>query len=196
MFYAHNVRTPGVDFSGLLSGALVGTAVLTAIMEGAQARRVTRMSLPFMLGTMLTGRRPLVRVWGTGLHFMTGIGFASGYALLFGRAGRAGWRIGATVGALHGVVVLVAALPIVQEVHPRMAEEDEGPDPTPMLQPPGFLGLHYGLQTPAVTMAAHLAYGAIVGALYRPPQGHERAAKISLARRPSWPGSRPLRRAS
>ncbi len=162
------------DVLGLLSGALVGTAALTAIMESAQARRLTRMSLPFMLGTMVTARRPLVRIWGTLLHFSNGVGFASGYALLFARSGRAGWRLGAAVGALHGMVVLVAALPIVQEVHPRMADEDEGPDPTPMLQPPGFLGLHYGVQTPAVAMAAHVAYGAIVGSLYRPfpPERH------------------------
>ncbi|MGH9078235.1 MAG: hypothetical protein ACRDY0_12450, partial [Acidimicrobiales bacterium] len=102
------------DVLGLLSGALVGTAALTAIMEAAQARRLTRMSLPFMLGTMVTARRPLVRIWGTLLHFSNGVGFASGYALLFARSGRAGWRLGATVGALHGMVVLVAALPIVQ----------------------------------------------------------------------------------
>ena len=169
-------RPPGAtgerfDVSGLLSGALVGTAVMTAIMEGAQARRLTRMSLPFMLGTIVSGRRPLARIWGTLIHFLNGIGFASGYALLFQRAGRAGWRVGAAVGALHGVVVLVAGLPIVQEIHPRMAEEDEGPDPTPMLEPPGFLGAHYGVQTPAVTMAAHVVYGAIVGAFYR-PGGH------------------------
>ncbi len=48
-----------------------------------------------------------------------------------------------------------------------MAEEDEGPDPTPMLQPPGFLALNYGAQTPLTTVAAHVVYGAIVGGLYR-----------------------------
>jgi hypothetical protein len=48
-----------------------------------------------------------------------------------------------------------------------MADEDEGPDPTPMLQPPGFMALNYGVRTPAVTLAAHAVYGAIVGAFYR-----------------------------
>ncbi|MGH9296678.1 MAG: hypothetical protein ACRDZP_01720, partial [Acidimicrobiales bacterium] len=59
---------PALDRTGLLSGALVGTAVMTALMEGAQAGRVTRMSLPYLLGTMVTTRRPLVRIWGTALH--------------------------------------------------------------------------------------------------------------------------------
>lgn len=157
-----------MDGVGLVSGAVAGTAIMTGLMEAAQARRLTRISLPFMLGTLFTERRAAVRIWGSVLHLVNGLVFASGYALVFERARRSGWRLGAAVGAVHGLVVLVALLPIIQEVHPRMAEEDEGPDPTPMLEPPGFLGLHYGVQTPAVAMAGHLVYGGIVGSLYRP----------------------------
>jgi hypothetical protein len=40
-----------------------------------------------------------------------------------------------------------------------MADEDEGPDPTSMLQPPGFLALNYGPQTPLTTLAARMVYG-------------------------------------
>jgi uncharacterized transporter YbjL len=157
----------GVDGVGLVSGALLGTAVMTAVMEAAQARGMTRMSLPYMLGTMVGRGRATVRVSGIALHFVNGVAFASGYALVFTRLRRADWRIGAALGLLHGAVVLVAALPVVQEIHPRMADEDEGPDPTPMLQPPGFMALNYGVRTPAVTLAAHAVYGAIVGAFYR-----------------------------
>jgi hypothetical protein len=128
---------------------------------------MTRMSLPYMLGTMVGRRRAAVRLAGTTLHFLNGALFASGYALLFTRARRADWRIGAAIGLVHGAVVLVAALPVIQEIHPRMADDDEGPDPTPMLQPPGFAAMNYGVRTPVVTLAAHAVYGAIVGALYR-----------------------------
>lgn len=141
---------------------------MTAVMETAQARRITRMSLPYVLGTMATERRSRIRIYGSLFHLVNGVGFASGYALLFHRLGRAGPLRGAAIGALHGASVLVALLPIVQDVHPRMADEDEGPDPTPMLQPPGFLALNYGPQTPLVTVAAHIVYGGIVGAAYRP----------------------------
>jgi hypothetical protein len=116
---------------------------------------------------MVGRRRATIRTAGVALHFLNGGLFASGYALLFTRARRADWRLGAAIGLLHGAVVLVAALPVIQEIHPRMADEDEGPDPTPMLQPPGFAALNYGVQTPAVTLAAHALYGAIVGWLYR-----------------------------
>jgi hypothetical protein len=32
-----------------------------------------------------------------------------------------------------------------------------------MLEPPGFLLVNYGRQTPLATVLAHVAYGAIVG---------------------------------
>jgi hypothetical protein len=34
---------------------------------------------------------------------------------------------------------------------------------TPVLESPGFLMLNYGRSTPLVTLAAHIAYGTIVG---------------------------------
>lgn len=140
---------------------------MTALMEWGQARRVTRVSLPYLLGTMVTERRALIRIAGSALHFLNGVVFASGYALVFRTIRRAGWVRGAALGGVHGGVVLVALLPILQEIHPRMADEDEGPDPTPMLQAPGFLALHYGAQTPILTLAAHVLYGGVVGAFYR-----------------------------
>jgi hypothetical protein len=36
-------------------------------------------------------------------------------------------------------------------------------DSTPLIEPPGFLMLNYGRRTPLVNLAAHIAYGAIVG---------------------------------
>jgi hypothetical protein len=37
-------------------------------------------------------------------------------------------------------------------------------DAAPLLESPGFMLLNYGRGTPLVTVLAHLAYGAIVGA--------------------------------
>src|SRR3989442_6803282 len=99
---------------------------MTALMEWAQARRYTRMSLPYALGTIVSERRDVIRVSGWGLHFLNGIAFAAGYALMFERFRRSGWRLGAALGATHGITVLLGFVPLVQEVHPRMAAEDEG----------------------------------------------------------------------
>jgi len=35
--------------------------------------------------------------------------------------------------------------------------------PAPLLEEPGFLMINYGRATPVVGLAAHIAYGAIVG---------------------------------
>ena len=104
------------------------------------------------------------------MHLVNGLIFALGYALLFELLGRSDWWVGAAAGAIHGALALVILLPMLQDVHPRMAAEDQGPDPTPMLQPPGFLALNYGKRTPLVTVVAHIVYGAIVAAAY-PPLG-------------------------
>jgi len=34
------------------------------------------------------------------------------------------------------------------------------------LEPPGFLGLHYGIQTPISIVLAHVAFGAVLGGFY------------------------------
>lgn len=157
-----------MDILGLVVGALLGTFVMTAIMEAAQAVRVTRISIPFMLGAMVSQRRATIRVAGFAMHLVNGLIFALGYALFFEALDRSDWWVGAIAGALHGALALVILLPVLPEVHPRMATDDQGPEPTPMLQPPGFLALNYGTRTPLVTILAHVAYGGIIAALYAP----------------------------
>jgi len=61
----------------------------------------------------------------------------------------------------------VAVMPTLPAMHPRMASVHHGPEPTRQLEPPGFMALNYGRQTPAVTLVAHIFYGAILGAFYR-----------------------------
>jgi hypothetical protein len=48
-----------------------------------------------------------------------------------------------------------------------MASEQSGPEPTRMLEPPGFLASHYGRRTPLLVLLAHLVYGVIIGGFYQ-----------------------------
>ena len=48
-----------------------------------------------------------------------------------------------------------------------MASEQKGPTVTRQLEPPGFLALNYGYQTPISVVVAHLIYGAILGGFYK-----------------------------
>jgi hypothetical protein len=144
----------------------VGTIVLTTLLSGSQGLGLTRMSLPYMLGTMFTPDRDLAKIIGTLFHLFNGWWLAFIYAAAFHSWGVATWWSGAGVGLVHGLFVLVVVMPLLPGLHPRMASEQRGPTPTRQLEPPGFLALHYGRRTPLVTLVAHVVYGAILGTFY------------------------------
>lgn len=150
----------------MLLWGFVATIVLTTIMSAAQGLGFSRMSMPFIVGTMFTPDRTRADMIGFVAHLVNGWIFAVVYALAFESWGRATWWLGAAIGLVHGLAVLVALMPVLPGLHPRMASEERGPEPTRALEPPGFMALHYGRRTPLVTIAAHMAYGAILGAFY------------------------------
>ena len=145
----------------------VGTLVLTTLMAGSQALGLTRMNLPYLLGTMVTSNRDRAKSMGFGMHLINGWLFASLYAAAFQSWRRATWWLGALIGLVHGLFVLVASDKVLPALHPRMASEEQGPTPTRQLEPPGFLALNYGRRTPLSIILAHLVYGSILGAFYR-----------------------------
>ncbi|MBI2388584.1 MAG: hypothetical protein HYV09_03110 [Deltaproteobacteria bacterium] len=152
--------------SWLLWG-FVGTVVLTTLMSASQGLGLTRMSIPFMLGTMFTRRSDRAKLFGFLAHLMNGWLFALLYVAAFHAWDASGWWRGAAIGLVHASFVLAAAMPVLPYMHPRMAREDQGPDAAPRLEPPGFLALHYGARTPASVAISHVVYGAILGTFYR-----------------------------
>lgn len=155
----------------VLLWGFVATIVLTTLMSGAQALGLSRMSIPFMLGTMVTPARDRAPLLGFVIHLLNGWMFAIIYAAAFESWGRATWWLGAGIGLVHALAVLVAVMPLLPGLHPRMASEHRGPEPTRALEPPGFLALNYGRRTPLIALLAHLVYGAILGAFYQPAGG-------------------------
>jgi hypothetical protein len=151
---------------GVAIWALVATAALTSILAGSQGMGLTRLSLPFLLGSFVTGNRHRAAVVGFAFYLIGGFLFAFLYFLFMGQLGTANWWIGAMLGALHGLFLLTALLPVLPHVHPRMATEYDGPSGQRRLEPPGFLGLNYGYRTPLTTVIGHAVYGAILGAGY------------------------------
>lgn len=156
-----------MNLEGVLLGGFLATLLLTTLLAAAQQLGWSRMSLPFLLGTMFTPDRHRAMVIGFGLHFLNGWAFALLYAWIFELAGGGGWRCGALLGLGQSLFVLVTVMPLLPNLHPRMASEHHGPEPTRALEPPGFLALNYGRQTPLVTVLAHLAYGGVIGYVYR-----------------------------
>ncbi len=156
-----------VDWSSYLIWGFVATLALTGGMYTAQALGLSRMSIPFMLGTAWTEDRRRAQVIGLGGHLLNGWAFALLYCWGFQELGRAAWWMGALGGLFHGFVVLAVAMPLLPYVHPNMATEHHGPTPTRWLQPPGFMALNYGRRTPLIAIAAHLVYGTILGSFYQ-----------------------------
>lgn len=147
----------------LLWGA-TATLTMVSIMFASQNLGWSRLNLPFLIGTIFTDDRRSANALGFFLYLLVGCLIALFYYLMFGLVGKATWWSGAIGGFLHGLLLLTAVLPLLAYVHPRMASEYDGPDLVKKLEPPGFLALHYGRRTPLITLAAHIAYGAVLGA--------------------------------
>lgn len=154
--------------SWLLWG-FVATLALTTVMAGSQGLRLTRMNLPYMLGAMFTPNPDRAALVGFGVHLLNGWLFSLVYVLAFHAWGRATWWAGAAIGAVQAAFVLSVGMRLMPGLHPRMASEREGPTVTRQLEPPGFLALNYGYQTPVSVLLAHLAYGTILGMFYAMP---------------------------
>ena len=149
---------------GAVVGGLVGTLVLTTLLRAASELGLTRMDIPFLLGTAFTADRVRAKAIGYGLHFGFGVVFALVYYAIFLVIDASGFLLGALFGLVHGVFAGTALVNILLPVvHPRMGTGFTAADSAPLLEPPGFLLLNYGRRTPLATIVAHVAYGAIVG---------------------------------
>ena len=153
-----------MSIGGALAGGFVGTLVLTTALRTANELRLTRVDLPFLLGTAVTADRARAKALGYLLHLAVGEAFALLYYVVFKGIDTSGWAVGALFGLLHGTVAATALVNVLLPVvHPRMGSPLSAADSSPLLEPPGFLMLNYGRGTPLATLVAHAAYGAIVG---------------------------------
>ena len=155
-----------MNWNSWLIWGFAATIVLSTISSATQGLGLTRMNLPYMLGTIFTPDRDRAKLYGFGVHVVAGWVFSLIYVLIFQALGAAGWWRGALVGVAHAAFVLVVTMSLLPGLHPRMASEQHGPEAQNMLEPPGFLALHYGVQTPLAILLSHAVFGAILGAFY------------------------------
>jgi hypothetical protein len=154
-----------VTVAGALAGGLVGTVVLTTAMRAATELRLTRIDLPFLLGTAITADRARAGALGYALHFLFGLVFAVVYYAIFATIGDGSWWLGALLGVLHGAFAGTALVNILLPlVHPRMGSTFSDATSAPLLEPPGFMLRNYGTRTPVIMLVVHLLYGALIGA--------------------------------
>jgi hypothetical protein len=112
----------------------------------------------------VTGDRVRAKAIGYALHFVFGLLFALVYYAIFVVIDHSGFLLGALFGLVHalfaGSALVNILLPVV---HPRLGTGFTAAGAAPLLEPPGFLLLNYGRETPLATIVSHIAYGAIVG---------------------------------
>ena len=154
---------PGIIEMMLWGG--IATAAMTGIMQGAQGFGFSRLSIPFMVGTIFLENRRLATILGVAIYVLGGWAFAFLYFLALTSLNLLTWWAGGLLGLVHGLVLLVAALPLFPYIHPRMASDFDAPVAKPLLEPPGFLALNYGGGTPATMLLAQGVYGMLIGGL-------------------------------
>ena len=157
-----------MNWESWLIWGFAATVILTTVMAGSQGLGLTRMNLPYMLGTIFTQNSDRSKIYGVAMHLLNGWMFSLVYVAALHASGLFTWWFGATVGLVHGAFVITVAMPILPGMHPRMASEIQGPTVVRQLEPPGFLGRNYGIRTPISALAAHAIFGAVIGAFYSP----------------------------
>jgi hypothetical protein len=147
----------------VLAGGFAGTLVLTTVLRTASELGLTRMDLPFLLGTAISKDRTRAKAIGYLAHFALGLVFATIYFAMFVALDRHDWWLGAALGLgqglFAGTVLINVLLPLV---HPRMGTTLSDFTTVALLEPPGFMARNYGLQTPTVSLVAHILYGTII----------------------------------
>ncbi|WP_242916423.1 hypothetical protein [Pontibacter liquoris] len=155
-----------MNIGNLILWGFAATLLLTTLLSVSRPLGLTRMDLPFILGTLFTANRNKAPGLGFVAHLIMGWLFAFIYGFAFESAGLAIWWFGLAIGFVHGAFVLSVGLETLTFIHPRMASPFQGPTPTRQLEPPGFFALNYGKGTPLVTLLGHLVYGAVLGTFY------------------------------
>jgi uncharacterized membrane protein YagU involved in acid resistance len=150
-------------FGYLIVWGFIATVAMTSILEGSRGLGFSRMSLPFLVGTFFSGSRRWALILGFIVYIIGGSLFAFLYYFVFASVGIYTWWFGTLVGFLHGLVLLVIALPLLPFVHPRMASEYHGVSARRQLEPPGFLAMNYGNGTPVSTVVGQIIFGLTLG---------------------------------
>jgi len=157
------VGSSNANFGDLVLWGLIATVAMTSVLQASQGWGFSRMSLPFLVGTFFTADRGKAMIVGMVLYVTGGWLFGFLYFFFFASVGIYTWWFGALAGLVHGIFLLVCALPLLPFVHPRMASEYHGATIRRQLEPPGFLAMNYGYGTPLSTLLGQAVYGGALG---------------------------------
>jgi len=156
-----------VNWQNWLLWGFVSTVLLTTMEAGSQGLKLTRMNLPYLLGTMVTPDRDKAKLYGFFIHPDQWMDIFHCLCARIPSLGVANWWRGVLIGIAHALFVLVVVVALLPGLHPRMASERHGPEASRDLEPPGFMARNYGISTPVSVILSHAVFGAVLGAFYR-----------------------------
>ena len=142
---------------------------MALILQGSQGLGLSRLSLPFLVGTFFTSNRKSSDVFiGFLVYVLGGWVFAIAvFPVLRGNRHSDVVAGGAFSVSCTALFLLAAAL-----AAPSLCPSAHGPRSTTgprtkgyILEPPGFFGLNYGRRTPLTTLLGQVVYGATLGGL-------------------------------
>lgn len=133
---------------------VVGTAVLSVLLEMAPRMGMPEMPIPRLLGGMLPGG--LAAGWV--MHFIIGAVWAIIFAILWNAGiGTAGWLWGLIFG-VGAFIVAGLVMPALMNMHPDVQAGDM-PNPGLFMSNAGMMGTVGGL-------IGHVIFGLVVGLVY------------------------------
>jgi hypothetical protein len=149
--------------AAIVAGLVGGLAFLAVVTMGL-AIGMTRMNFLHILGSMLAPKASRSTAYAVGLvvHAMASAVFGLLHAGVLHAIGvssvgqAAGWDL--LIGAVHGLMVLVALPMALEMMHPLVRRGE--------IERPRVALTGFGPMTPIGSLAAHVAFGVVTGALY------------------------------
>src|SRR2546430_12498137 len=106
-----------MNLPSILLWGFAATVTLTTLTLAGQSLGLTRIDIPFILGTMFTPNRDRAKFIGVVVHMVNGWIFAIVYAVFF-RHVMPTWWFGGVIGVVQGDLVVVGVLPAAPGMHP------------------------------------------------------------------------------
>jgi hypothetical protein len=149
-------------------GSVSGLVVMSLVMETARQLRMTRLSFALVWGTLFAHNRDKALLMGSVIQLFASLGIGLLYGAIFGIYGPS-WWLGAILGALQAGALLSLLMPIAPLLHPHMARPGAAPNAVRQLEPPGFMGQHYGKWTALAIVLSHILFGLALGIAFSTP---------------------------
>jgi hypothetical protein len=149
---------------GAIVAGLVGGLAFLIVVTMGYAVGMTRMNFLYILGSMLAPKSPRSTVYaiGLGVHAMASAAFGLVHAGILHAIGvtsvgqAAGWDL--LIGGVHGLLVLIVLPMALEMMHPLVRRGE--------IERPRIALTGFGTMTPIGSLAAHVAFGVVTGALY------------------------------